>query len=124
MARGLLAVQCVLTALALFPPTQKSVHTQLGLVPYRALPRLRLWALLTCGLFDTRPAAALLNVAATALCARPAELALGRPHLLAMLVVATVTAATVVSTSALAAYAAIRVGSLMYVAPSANCAPM
>ncbi len=114
LARGLLATQVVLSVLAILPPSRPVVTRHLGLVPYRALTRLRLWSLFTSALFDTRPLAAVLSVAATAVAARPAQLAMGARGLIYLLLFATGVAAATVSVFALLIYAATRFGGAIF----------
>lgn len=115
LARGLVIMQCVLSGLAQLPVLKYVLEMQLAMVPYKALPRLRLWTLLSCAFFDLRPLAAIMNVAVCAVCARPAELAIGRRSMCAMIALATTVAAVFVSASTLVVYAAVPMGKLMYV---------
>lgn len=114
LARGLLATQAVLSLCALVPASRNAFLHNLALVPQNALPRFHLWTLLTSALFDTKPLAAVLAVASCALCARPAELALGRSALGILLLVSAFAGAFLVAAVALVAYAIIRTGGVLF----------
>lgn len=74
-----------------------------------------MWTLFTCCLFDLRLLASLLNVPLFALAARAVERLLGARAFGLFLACVSLTGALSVTCLALGAYAALRVGSLMYV---------
>lgn len=96
------------------PLTRTTVAKHLGLVPYRALARLRLWSLFTSALFDTRPGAVLLSIATCTVAGRPAQLALSARGLASMLAFSTAVGAICVSVFALLIYAATRFGGAIF----------